>query len=77
MPSNFSPYNIQLFGERLYVACAAVDVDAEDAAFDVPGPGVGHIAVYDLDGRLVQEFADAGRLNSPRGPGVRQRRQPG
>jgi len=32
MSSNFSPY-------------AAVDVDAEEAAFDVPGSGVGHIAV--------------------------------
>ena len=32
MPSNFSPYNIQSFAERLSVASAAVDVDAEEPA---------------------------------------------
>jgi len=67
MPADFSPYNIQLLGGRLYVAFAAIDVDAEEPAADVPAPGAGHVAVYDLDGRLVQEFADATRLNSPWG----------
>jgi uncharacterized protein (TIGR03118 family) len=50
-----------------YVAFAAVDVEAEEPASDVPGPGAGHVVVYDLDGHLVQEFADRGRLNSPWG----------
>jgi uncharacterized protein (TIGR03118 family) len=67
MRSDFSPYNIQLLDERLYVAFAAIDVNAEEAAADVPGPGAGRVVAYDLDGHIVQEFADAGRLNSPWG----------
>ena len=67
MPANFSPYNIQLFDGRLYVAFAVVDVDAEEPASDVPAPGAGHIVAYDLDGHIIKEMADAGRLNSPWG----------
>jgi uncharacterized protein (TIGR03118 family) len=67
MPNDFSPYNIQLLDDRLYVAYAAVDVDAEEAATDVPAPGAGHIVAYNLDGRIVQEFDDVGKLNSPWG----------
>jgi uncharacterized protein (TIGR03118 family) len=70
MPANFSPYNIQLLDGRLYVAFAVVDTDAEEAAADVPGPGAGHIAVYDLDGRIVAEMADVSRLNSPWGMAI-------
>jgi uncharacterized protein (TIGR03118 family) len=65
MRPDFSPYNIQLLGGRLYVAFAALDAVADEAAKDVPAPGAGHVVAYDLDGRIVQEFADAGRLNSP------------
>ena len=67
IPANFSPYNIQLLDGRLYVAFAAIDTDAEEPATDVPAPGAGHVAVYDLDGHLVKEMTDAGRLNSPWG----------
>jgi len=67
IPAVFSPHNVQLLRGRLYVAFAAVDVTAEEAASDVPGPGVGHVVAYDLDGHIVQEFLDAGRLSSPWG----------
>src|SRR5262245_32176636 len=67
IPSDFSPYNIQLLNGRLYVTFAVVDVESDEAAADVPAPGAGHVAVYDLDGRIVQELADKGRLNSPWG----------
>jgi uncharacterized protein (TIGR03118 family) len=67
MPAEYSPYNIQLLGRRLYVTYAVVDVDAEEAATDVPAPGAGHVVVYDLEGHIVQELADTGRLNSPWG----------
>jgi uncharacterized protein (TIGR03118 family) len=70
LPKNYSPYNIQLLGGRLYVAYAVVDPRAEEPATDVPGPGAGHIVAYDLDGHIVQEFADAGRLNSPWGVAI-------
>jgi len=49
-------------------ACLALAVSPT-----VPGPGAGHVAVYDLDGHLVQEFADAGRLNSPWGLAISPR----
>jgi uncharacterized protein (TIGR03118 family) len=67
MPEAFSPYNIQLLDGRLYVAYAEIDVNAEESAADVPAPGAGHVVAYDLDGHLVQQFADTGRLNSPWG----------
>ncbi len=67
MPRDFSPYNIQLLGGRLYIAFAIVDPDAEEAATDVPAPGAGRVVAYDLDGHIVQEFADSGRPNSPWG----------
>jgi uncharacterized protein (TIGR03118 family) len=67
IPANFSPYNIQMLDGQLYVAFAAIDVDAEEPASDVPAPGAGHVVSYDLDGHIVREFADAGRLNSPWG----------
>jgi uncharacterized protein (TIGR03118 family) len=67
VPSDYSPYNIQLLNGRLYVTYAAVDVDAEEPATDVPGPGTGHVVVYDLNGHLVQEIADKRRLDSPWG----------
>jgi len=47
-----------------------VDVDAEEPAADVPAPGAGHVVAYDLDGRIVQEFTDAKRLNSPWGVAI-------
>jgi len=73
IPADFSPYNIQLLDGRLYVAYAAIDTNAEEPASDVPGPGAGHIVVYDLGGHVVKEMADAGRLNSPWGMAIAPR----
>ena len=42
MPDDFSPFNIQLLGNRLYVAFAALDVDADEPGTDVPAQGAGH-----------------------------------
>lgn len=67
MPENFSPYNVQLIGTKIYVVYAVVDLDADEPAFDAPGEGHGHVAVYDRDGHLLQEFKDKGRLSSPWG----------
>lgn len=67
LPAEFSPYNIQLLEDRLYVTFAVVNLHADEAAKDTPGPGAGHVVAYDLDGHIVQVFADAERLNSPWG----------
>jgi uncharacterized protein (TIGR03118 family) len=67
LPAAFSPYNIQLLGNRLFVTFAMLDPTAEEPATDVAGVGNGHVIAYDLDGHVVQRFGDAGRLNSPWG----------
>ena len=73
MPPDFSPYNIQLLNGRLYVAFAVVDPSGEEAGTDVPGPGAGRVVAYDLEGHIVQEFGDSGRLNSPWGLAIAPR----
>jgi uncharacterized protein (TIGR03118 family) len=67
IPADWSPYNIQWMDGRLYVTFAAIDVNAEEAAFDVAAKGSGKVVAYDTTGRIVQEFKDTGRLNSPWG----------
>jgi uncharacterized protein (TIGR03118 family) len=67
IPEDYSPFNIQYLDGHLYVAYALFDPNSEERATDVPGEGAGHIVVYDRDGHIVREFADAGRLNSPWG----------
>ncbi len=67
MPEEFSPYNVQVVGGKLYVVYAVVNLGADEPAFDDPGEGHGHVAVYDRDGHLLQELKDAGWLNSPWG----------
>src|SRR5262245_15484931 len=67
LPPGFSPYNIQQIAGRLYVTFAEVDLNGEEAGTDVPGPGNGRLAEYDLDGHLLRAFADGGHLNSPWG----------
>jgi uncharacterized protein (TIGR03118 family) len=67
LKEEYSPYNIQFIGGKLYVVFAVVDPTAEEFAVDVPGEGVGHVAVYDCDGHLLLELADEGLLNSPWG----------
>jgi uncharacterized protein (TIGR03118 family) len=67
MPTEFSPYNIQYLDGLLYVTFAVLDTSADEAAADLPAPGAGHVVAYDLNGRVVRQFADIGRLNSPWG----------
>jgi uncharacterized protein (TIGR03118 family) len=67
LPASYSPFNIQCIEGRLYVAFAELDPDGEEPGTDVPAPGAGRVVAYDLDGHIVQEFADGGKLNSPWG----------
>ncbi len=67
MRDDFSPYNIQWIGDKLYVIYAVVNLDADDAAEDTPGKGNGHVVIYDRDGHIIQELADKDYLNSPWG----------
>jgi len=67
LPGSYGPFNIQYLDGRLYVAFAELDPNADEPAKDAPAPGAGRVTAYDLDGHLVQEFSDAGKLNSPWG----------
>ena len=64
LPAGFAPFNVADIGGRLFVTFAMADEDGED---DVPGPGLGYVDVFDLDGNLVQSFAAQGTLNAPWG----------
>lgn len=69
-PGAFEPYypwNIQELNGRLFVAYGVVNKLADEPAFDVAEPGVGHVVEYDHDGHIIREFADEGLLNSPWG----------
>lgn len=73
LPRDFSPFNIQLLDGRLYVAFAELDPNAEEPATDVPGAGAGRVVAYDLNGRILQEFAAPTQLNSPWGLAIAPR----
>src|SRR5262249_1785119 len=59
VPEDYSPFNIQCINDRIYVAYAVIDEEAEEPAFDVPDVGAGHVVEYDRDGHIVREFADS------------------
>jgi uncharacterized protein (TIGR03118 family) len=64
LPAGFAPYNVQNIDNKLYVAYAKQDADAEDQTC---GPGLGAVDVYDPDGNLIQHFASGVPLNAPWG----------
>lgn len=70
LPEEYGPFNIQCIDDRLYVAYAELDTGSDEPATDLPSPGAGRIVAYDLDGHILQEFADAGKLNSPWGVAI-------
>jgi uncharacterized protein (TIGR03118 family) len=64
IPAGFAPFNIQAFGNRLFVTFALQDAAKKK---DVPGAGNGYVDVFDVNGSLVQRVAAGGILNSPWG----------
>lgn len=71
LPAGFAPFNIQALGNRLYVAYAKQDADAED---EVAGAGLGFVDVYDKRGHLLKRLVSQGRLNAPWGLVIAPRR---
>jgi len=67
IPLDFAPFNIQNFGNLLYVTYAKQDADKED---DSAGPGNGFVDVFDLSGNFVRRLASEGTLNSPWGMAI-------
>jgi uncharacterized protein (TIGR03118 family) len=63
LPPGYSPFNIQLVGDKLYVAYAKIGPDGRD----VPGVGNGFVNVFSTAGVLLKHFAEKGYLNAPWG----------
>jgi uncharacterized protein (TIGR03118 family) len=64
LPRGYAPFNAALIGGRLFVSYAVQDEDAKD---DVAGQGHGIVDTFDLEGHMLQRFAQHGQLDSPWG----------
>jgi uncharacterized protein (TIGR03118 family) len=64
LPAGYAPFNVQTIGNRVFVAYAKQDEDAED---EVAGQGTGFVDAYDLAGNLLERVAQHGQLNAPWG----------
>jgi uncharacterized protein (TIGR03118 family) len=64
LPAGFAPFNVQVLGDRVFVAYAKQDAGAED---EVAGQGRGRVDVYDLAGNLLGAIDGHGQLNAPWG----------
>jgi uncharacterized protein (TIGR03118 family) len=64
LPAGYSPFNIQVVGDRLYVMYAKVDEEEHE---EEAGPGLGLVDIYTTSGMFVQRFATGGTLNAPWG----------
>src|SRR3954467_6287137 len=65
LPNRFSPFDVQVIGNRVFVAYAKLDDNGVD---ELAGPGRGRVDVYDLSGNLLGGIVDgAGQLNAPWG----------
>jgi uncharacterized protein (TIGR03118 family) len=64
LPKHYAPFNIALLNEKLYVAYAVQDADAED---EVAGFGRGIVDVFDTSGHFDRRLISFGHLNAPWG----------
>ena len=67
VPAGFAPFNIQNIAGKLYVAYAKQDAAKQN---DLRGAGNGYVAVFDLNGNLIQHLVSGGKLNSPWGMAI-------
>ncbi|HJW18702.1 MAG TPA: TIGR03118 family protein [Flavisolibacter sp.] len=63
LPSDYSPFNIQNVGGKLYVMYAKIGADGDEVA----KPGNGYVDIYDAMGTLINRFVSQGQLNAPWG----------
>jgi uncharacterized protein (TIGR03118 family) len=67
IPNGFAPFNVQVFGNKVYVTYALQDAAKHD---DVKGPGNGFVTAFNLDGSLIGRVGSNGTLNSPWGMAI-------
>src|SRR5262245_28528169 len=64
LPKGYAPFGIQNIQDRILVAYARQDKDAED---EIAGEGRGFVDAYDTDGNFLARIASRGALNAPWG----------
>ncbi len=64
LPAGYSPYNVQVLGNKLYVTYAK---RTPPAMRETTGAGLGYVSVFNLDGSFVSRVASGGSLNAPWG----------
>lgn len=70
LAASYHPFNVQVMGDRVYVAWAENSFEIDEPTEEIPGAGFGRIAAYDRDGRLLQDFSDHSLLNAPWGMAI-------
>jgi uncharacterized protein (TIGR03118 family) len=65
IPDEFSPFNIQNVGGKLYVMYAK-ESETEEGEEET-GPGLGYVDIFNPNGSLVKRFVSKGQLNAPWG----------
>jgi len=65
VPAGFAPWNIQNLGGKLYVIYAR-----QNAAKNFAANGGGYVAIFDLNGNLLQHLVSNGPLNAPWGVAI-------
>ena len=67
LPDGYAPFNIVEIEGKLVVTYAKQDANRHD---DVAGQSHGFVNIFNLDGSMLQRFAQHGQLNSPWGVAV-------
>lgn len=63
LPAGYAPFNIQLLGDKLYVAYALQGSGGDEQA----GAGLGFVSVFDTQGAFLGRVGSNGTLNAPWG----------
>lgn len=66
LPADYSPFNIQNLGDKLYVMYAKVGPDGRD----LPGQGNGIVSIFNTNGSFVKRLVSKGPLNAPWGVAI-------
>ena len=67
LPAGFAPFNVQNLGGNIYVTYAKQDSEKLE---EVVGKGLGFVAVFRTDGRLIQILELGSWLNAPWGVAI-------
>ena len=64
LPKNYAPYNVQVFGNHIFVTYAKQDKQKHDS---ISAPGAGFVDEVSITGHLIRRVAEHEGLNAPWG----------